>query len=283
MGAQRRKDAGVPRPPPPTSVPSRPLPPDLSPQTAAAPPGLTLVGVGPGDPELLTVAAVRAIAAAAVVAYPVAQPGAEGLAARIASPWIASDQQRLPLHFPMVHEAEPRRRAWHAAADALAAAVAEGQAVVLLCEGDSSLYASCSYALLALVDRHPSCPLRVLPGISAVSAAAAAACDVGMAWPLALQREALLIRPTPDTAAELEALLNQAAASETVLALLKLGHRWPWVRALLERRGLLAAALLARQVGWPEQLLAPAAAVAAEEQPYFSLLLIRQSWPAVRP
>lgn len=264
---------------PPSSLPPGPVG-----QSADPPPaGLTLVGVGPGDPDLLTVAAVRAIAAASLVAYPVAEPGAEGLAARIAAPWIGADQRRLPLHFPMVEAAAPRRQAWHAAADALAAAVSDGQAVVLLCEGDSSLYASCSYALLALRERHPGCPVRALPGITAVSAAAAAACAAGITWPLALQREALLIRPTPETPAELALLLDQAAASRTVLALLKLGRRWPWVRELLEHRGLLEQALFARRVGWDDGHLAAAVRVEARSQPYFSLLLIRQSWPEVLP
>ena len=228
-------------------------------------------------------AAQRALAAAAVVAYPVANPGADGMAARIAEPWIAPQQRRLPLLFPMVAEAEPRRTAWHGAADALAAEVAAGRAVVLLCEGDSSLYASCSYVLLALGQRHPGCPVRVIPGITAASAAAAAAASQGLAWPLALQQEALLIRPTPETPEQLERLLDQAAAGAMVLALLKLGRRWPWVRACLEARGLLQQALFAQRVGWPDQLLAPAARVPAAEQPYFSLLLIRQGWPAVLP
>jgi precorrin-2/cobalt-factor-2 C20-methyltransferase len=183
----------------------------------------------------------------------------------------------------MVSEAEPRRQAWHAAAAALAAEVAAGQAVVLLCEGDASLYASSSYALLALAERHPSCPVAVIPGITAVAAAAAAASSQGLPWPLALQQDALLIRPTPDDPAQLEALLAEAAASATVLALLKLGHRWAWVRPLLAQRNLLAGALFAQRVGWPDQLLAPAAEVPADEQPYFSLLLIRQSWPEVLP
>ncbi len=244
---------------------------------------LTLVGVGPGDPQLITVAAVQAIEAAAVVAYPVAREGAEGMAARIAAPWISPQQRRLPLVFPMVAEAEPRRQAWHAAADALAAEVAAGQAVVLLCEGDSSLYASCSYVLLALAQRRPACPVRVIPGISAVSAAAAAASSQGHPWPLALQQEPLLIRPTPETEAELTALLEQAAATGTVLALLKLGHRWSWVQPLLAARGLLEQALFAQRVGWPDQLVQPAVLVSAAEQPYFSLLLIRQGWPAVLP
>ena len=246
--------------------------------------GLTLVGVGPGDPQLLTVAAVKAIETASVVAYPVAREGATGMAASIAAPWIGAQQRRLPLLFPMVAEAEPRIAAWHAAADALAAEVAGGKQVVLLCEGDASLFASCSYVLLALAERHPACPLRVIPGITSVAAAAAAG-----SWPLALQGEGLLIRPTPETPAELEALLGWAAAdpapgsAQTTLALLKLGHRWSWVRPLLEARGLLEGALFAQRVGWPEQLLAPAAAVPAAEQPYFSLLLIRQGWPAVLP
>ncbi len=247
-----------------------------------APPGLTLVGVGPGDPELLSVAALRAIRAAAVVAYPVAREGAEGMAAAIAAPWLEPAQRRLPLLFPMVAEAAPRIAAWHAAADALAAEVAAGSAVVLLCEGDVSLFASSSYVLLALRQRHPACPVRLVPGVPAVCAAAAAS-GAGLPWPLALQSEALLIRPTPDSAAELEPLLERAANEATVLALLKLGQRWRWVRPLLGRRGLLAGALFAQRVGWPDQLVTAAAAVPAQECPYFSLLLIRQGWPAVLP
>ena len=246
--------------------------------------GLTLVGVGPGDPNLLTVAAVRAIEAATVVAYPVAQQGAEGMAARIASPWLKNQQSHRPLLFPMVAAAEPRQMAWRYAADELSALVATGEQVVLLCEGDASLFASCSYVLLDLAQRYPNCPTAVIPGITAVAAAAAAAAtSLGMAWPLALQQEGLLIKSTPNNVEEMEILLDQAKASGTVLALLKLGQRWIWLQPLLEVRGLLNTSLFAQRVGWPDQVLATADQVPAAEKPYFSLLLIRQSWPEVLP
>ena len=94
-----------------------PMPPGAAGSVGRPSPDLSLVGVGPGDPEQLTVAAVRAIAEADLVAYPVAREGGEGMAATIAAPWIAPHQQRLPLLFPMTEEPEPRRRAWDAAAD----------------------------------------------------------------------------------------------------------------------------------------------------------------------
>ena len=236
------------------------------------------MGVGPGDPDLLTLAAVGAIEAADLIACPVARSGAESMAAAIAARWMRPHQRIIPLLFPMVDAAEPRRLAWHQAADTLAAEVATGQSVVLLCEGDASLFATGSYVLLALQQRHPDCPCRVIPGITAVSAAAAAA-----NWPLALQQDQLLMRPCPEREDQLSQALDHAAGQARVLALLKLGRRWLWVRQVLERRQLLESSLFAERVGWPDQTLRPAQDVPGGVRPYFSLLLIRQSWPEVLP
>ena len=236
------------------------------------------MGVGPGDPELLTLAAVAAIQAADLIACPVARHGAESMAASVARRWILPHQTVLPLLFPMVQEEQPRKQAWNAAADALAAAVVQGQNVVLLCEGDASLFATGSYVLLALERRHPACPRRVVPGISAMSAAAAQA-----VWPLALQQDQLLILPCPDETAALERQLDQALEQSRVLALFKLGRRWSWVRPVLAKRRLLAQALFAERVGWPDQILSSAQDVPGLERPYFSMLLIRQNWPVLMP
>ena len=226
----------------------------------------------------MTLAAVDAIKQAQVVAFPAVSDGAESMAASIAKPWIRPEQRRLPLVFPMVEASEPRRQAWHQAAAALAAEVVCGHAVVMLCEGDASLFATSSYVVLALQQRFPRCPLRVIPGITAMSAAAA----VG-AWPLALQQDQLLVMPCPDHPEDLITTLADAARQERVLALLKLGRRWSWVRPLLERQGLLKDTLFAERVGWSDQKVCRADQLLAGQRPYFSLLLIRQTWPRVMP
>lgn len=236
------------------------------------------MGVGPGDPSLLTLAAVEAIRRSTTIAYPIGRPEADSMAARIASDWIRDDHERMPLLFPMVEAAEPRQSAWRAAAQQLRRAMDSGRQVALLCEGDSSLFASCSYVLLAIRQHWPHCSLSVIPGISSVSAAAAS----GL-WPLALQQDQLLIRPCPEEASDLDATLDLAAAHGQVLALLKLGHRWSWVQPLLAQRALLSDALFAERVGWPDQNVCAADTVAAEARPYFSMLLIRQNWPTVLP
>ena len=223
-------------------------------------------------------AAVRAIEQADLIVAPVACEGGISMAMRIASHWIKPDQPQLSVVFPMVEAAEPRQQAWKAAADLLASEVSTGKQVVLLCEGDASLFASGSYVLLSLQQRHPSCQLRVIPGITSFSSTAAAA-----VWPLALQQDQLLVAPCPDSELDFERMASHAEEQGQNLALLKLGRRWRWLRPLLEQRGLLSRSLFAEKVGWPDQCIAPAEQIAAEERPYFSLLLIRQRWPDVLP
>ena len=239
---------------------------------------LTLVGVGPGDPSLLTLAAINAIESATVVAYPVARRDGEGMAIKIASEWIREGQQLLPLFFPMVSAAEPRKLAWREASNRLAVAVEDGERVAFLCQGDVSFFASSSYLLLDLKLHHPDCQIRLVPGVTAIAAAAAAG-----SWPLALQQDQLLVLPTPDQPRDLEAILEEAACAGRVLALLKLGKRWTWVRPLLEKKGLLEGSLFAQRVGWSDQQVLPGKEVSAAAKPYFSLLLVRQNWPKVMP
>ncbi len=237
---------------------------------------LTLVGVGPGDPSLMTLAAVEAIQNATVVAYPVTKDGGESIAATIASRWIDDEKKRLPLLFPMIPEAKPRKEAWKKASDILAGLVKQGEEIAFLCEGDVSLFATASYVLLYLKRNYPECSINLIPGVTAVGAAAAAA-----AWPLSMQREQLLVVPAPETSDELDLILEEAAIAGRVLALLKLGKRWIWIRSVLEKKGLLEKTVFAQRVGFPDQKIMEARFLPATAKPYFSLLLIRQGWPEV--
>ncbi len=237
----------------------------------ALPPSLTLVSVGPGDPSLLTLAAVKAIQNATLISYPVSKEGNEGIARQIASAWIKEDMKQLPLVFPMVSESELLKRAWRESGEKLVELVKAGEEVVFLCEGDVSLFATGSYILLYIKAHYPEFPIRLIPGVTAVSAAAA----VGT-WPLAMQKDQLLIVPTPDEPRCLEKLLDDPDCPSRVIALLKLGSRWTWVRPLLKRKGLLAGSLFAKRLGFIDQEIIDASEVSASDMPYFSLLLIRQ-------
>ena len=239
-------------------------------------PGITFVGVGPGDPSLMTMAAVQAIQSSTVVAFPVSKRGGESIAFGIASSWVKENQKLLPLYLPMISDPDLLRKAWERASEDLVKNFADGEKIAVLCEGDVSLFSTSSYLLLTLKRNHPRCFFQLVPGITSISAAAAKG-----EWPLCLQNDQLLIIPTPDQPQELKMLCEEASAIGRVLVLLKMGHRWKWVRPLLDELGLLKGALFAQRVGFNDEQILPAANVIASEKTYFSLLLLRQNWPEV--
>ena len=234
--------------------------------------GLTIVGVGPGDPSLITLAAIREIESADVIAFPISNEGGESMAAHIACKWIAPEMKKLPLIFPMVNEDEIKQTAWRDAGQVLIKEVDDGKKVAFLCQGDVSLFATGSYLLLEMLSSYPECPVRLIPGVTAVSAAAAAA-----KWPLALEKDQLLIVPTPDNVRDLETLLQESSFSNRALALIKLGHRWPLVRSVLVKEDLLRSSLFVQRVGFPDQKIIDASELDESAKPYFSLLLIRKN------
>ncbi|WP_320665006.1 precorrin-2 C(20)-methyltransferase [Prochlorococcus sp. MIT 1223] len=239
---------------------------------------LTIVGLGPGDPSLLTLAAVKAIKEASVVAFPVSATGGESLALKIASDWITTGQKKIPLTFPMVADVELRKIAWSLSSDQLAKEVSKGEQVVFLCQGDSSLFATSSYLLLALKFNYPNCPVNIIPGINSFSAAAAVS-----QLPLGFQQEQLLIVPIPSKKETLETLLREVVEKRRILVLLKLGQKWIWVRPLLDEMNLLEDSVFAQRIGFDDQKVMKARDVPQSECPYFSLLIIRQTWPDVLP
>ena len=239
---------------------------------------ITITGVGPGDPSLLTLAAVDAIQESTVVSYPVSIRGGESLAEKIASKWISKDKKKLPLYFPMVDDQNTLKNAWRVAGNELVKMVEKGERVVFLAQGDNSLFSTGLYLSKELEKYHPECVVKLIPGVTSFSAAAAIS-----QLPLAFQEEQLLVVPVPDLSDELKVILSEAAMMKRVVVLLKLGKKWTWVKPLLKELDLLENSIFAEKVGFSDQRIFRASNLSSESRPYFSLLLIRQSWPSKMP
>ncbi|MBW3048853.1 precorrin-2 C(20)-methyltransferase [Prochlorococcus marinus XMU1403] len=239
---------------------------------------LTIAGVGPGDPSLLTLAAVDAIQESTVVSYPVSSRGGDSLAEKIASKWITKDKKKLPLHFPMVDDQNTLKSAWRVAGKELMKMVDKGERVVFLAQGDISLFSTGSYLSKELEKYHPQCVVKLIPGVTSFSAAAAKS-----KLPLAFQEEELLVLPVPDSYDELKSILSDAASKKRVVVLLKLGKKWEWVKLLLEELDLIKTSIFAERIGFSDQQILRASDLSSGTRPYFSLLLIRQSWPLTMP
>jgi len=239
---------------------------------------LTIAGVGPGDPSLLTLAAVDAIQESTVVSYPVSTRGGDSLAEKIASKWITKDKKKLPLHFPMVDDQNTLKSAWRVAGRELMKMVDKGERVVFLAQGDISLFSTGSYLSKELEKYHPECVVKLIPGVTSFSAAAAKS-----KLPLAFQEEELLVLPVPDSYDELKSILSDAASKKRVVVLLKLGKKWEWVKLLLEELDLIKISIFAERIGFSDQQILRASDLPSGPRSYFSLLLIRQSWPLTMP
>ncbi len=239
---------------------------------------LTIAGVGPGDPSLLTLAAVDAIQESTVVSYPVSTRGGDSLAEKIASKWITKDKKKLPLHFPMVDNQNTLKSAWRVAGRELMKMIDKGERVVFLAQGDISLFSTGSYLSKELEKYHPEYVVKLIPGVTSFSAAAAKS-----KLPLAFQEEELLVLPVPDSYDELKSILSDAASKKRVVVLLKLGKKWEWVKLLLEELDLIKISIFAERIGFSDQQILRASDLPSGTRPYFSLLLIRQSWPLTMP
>src|SRR5579859_1827607 len=143
------------------------------------------IGVGPGDPELLTLKALRLLRAAPVVAYPAPVAG-ESFARSIVARWLDPRQREIALRFPM-RPGPPPVAVYEAAAAALAAALAAGDDVALLCQGDPLFYGSFVPIWMRLAGRYDT---EIVPGVSSLTAGAAAA-----AHPLVAREECLAVVP----------------------------------------------------------------------------------------
>ncbi len=225
------------------------------------------VGLGPGDPELMTLKAARLIGAADVVAYP-ALAGADSFARSIAAAHLKDGALELRLDVPMRVERGPAQAAYDAGAAEIAGVLETGQDVVFLCEGDPLFYGSFMYVQARLVDRFQ---VEVVPGVNSISASVAA-----MGSTLVARNEVLTVIPGPLDAEEMRARIAAADA----VAIMKVGRHLGKIRAVLDGMGLAANATYVERATLAAEVVLPLAH-APDEAPYFSMILVtkgRDPW-----
>jgi len=232
-------------------------------------PTLYVIGLGPGDPELMTIKAERAVRRAQVIAY-FAKAGRQGHARTIVDGLLGPTCEELRLEYPFTTEvsvAEPRyHEQMHALYDDCASRIAvrlnRGADVALLCEGDPFFYGSAMY----LFDRlAPSYSTTVIPGVTAMSG-----CSARARLPITHGDDVLSV--VPGTLDE-DSLAEHLRGSDATVVM-KVGRQLGKIRRALERAGKLPRALYVERGTQTEERIAPLAEVAADCAPYFSLIIV---------
>jgi precorrin-2/cobalt-factor-2 C20-methyltransferase len=223
------------------------------------------LGIGPGDPELITVKALRLLQSAPVVAYPIADKNKQGLARSIVLKYIKPEQIQVPLYFPFKLECSSQSY-YDKATETLAEYLQLGQDVVVLCEGDPFFYGTFMYIYNHLADKFPT---EVVPGVSSTTASAAA-----LGVPLTYRNDVYLVIPGILPAEVLKAKLTVADAA----VIIKLGRHFEKVIGVLKQLGLYERAKYIEKATMAEQRIIAIDKVNPSEVPYFSLIVIPSQW-----
>jgi precorrin-2/cobalt-factor-2 C20-methyltransferase len=219
------------------------------------------VGVGPGDPELMTLKAVRILADAPVIAFPAPDDGASA-ARSIAARFVPAGRTEIAIRVPMRPSRMPVE-IYNDAAERIAAHLAAGRDVAVLCEGDPFFYGSFMYLHDRLAGRFPC---TVVPGVTSLTACAAAS-----GRPLVRRDDVLTVLPATLPDEELERRL----AGTDSAAILKVGRHLARVRALLSKLGRAGSACYVAHASRADERVAPLAELEGDaEAPYFSMILV---------
>lgn len=225
------------------------------------------IGLGPGDPDLLTIKARRLLRKCPVLCLPKGRQDTEGLALSLLKRIKpAGGQELIALSFPMTTDTGRLEAAWNDAATVIAEKLKEGKDVAFLTEGDPMLYSTFIHVLGPLKRLYPRASVQVVPGVSSITAAAARALT-----PLVTGNETLLIAPAVNDETYLENLLERA---DTVV-FLKVNRAFDALLAVLERKGLAGnAVLVTRCFMQGENVVSDIGEMKGKKMDYFSLVIV---------
>ena len=226
------------------------------------------VGVGPGDPELITLKALRAIQAADVISY-IANDKGESQArhiAREALQDVKSGQLEIPVCMPMCNDRSIANAVYDEAGSRIRGHLEQGRNVVFICEGDPLFFGSFTYLLERLQDDF-SC--QVVPGISSINSASAA-----LRHPLTMLKESLVVVSGRHS----ETHLREALQQHDSVVIMKAGRSRPRILSLLRETERWNEAHYLENIGRPGELIIKDMDQLADEPgPYFSLFVVTRS------
>lgn len=231
------------------------------------------LGLGPGDPELITMKAHRILTSVPVIAYPAPDTG-PSFAREIASCWISPSQLEIPMVMPMRVERYPAQEIYDQSASEIARHLEAGSDVGVLCEGDPFFYGSFMYVFERLADRFE---VEIVPGVSSIMAGAAA-----LKRPMTARNDILTVIPAPVESAEMRARIDAAGA----VAIMKVGRHFSRIRDLVAEMGLLDCAGYLERISLENERVMPLKDVTDDAAPYFSLILIykgQEDWISSLP
>lgn len=218
------------------------------------------LGIGPGDPELITLKAYRILRSVPVIAYPAMENG-KVLARAIVADYLPSNQIEIPMPLPF-SPARSSQPYYDIAAEKIAGYLSKGQDVAVLCEGEPFLYGTFMYLFNRLSGKFAT---EVVPGISSTMASASA-----LGVPLTYRNDVLSIMP-----ATLEAeILRDRLAVVDAAVIIKLGRHFAKVRQVLIELGQFDRALYIERATMPNQRILPIADVDPAGVPYWALVMV---------
>ncbi len=224
------------------------------------------LGVGPGDPELITIKALNYLRSAPVVAFPAGLRDRPGVAEGIVESWLLPEQTKLPLRFPYVQNSDQLSAAWQQAAEEVWPYLQTGD-VAFACEGDISFYSTFTYLAQSLQQLHPDVMVRAIAGISSPMAAAAA-----LGIPLTYQHQRLAVLPALYSAQQLETALHSAE----VIVLMKVSSVYSQVWKILASHQLLGRSHIVQNATRKDQVIYSDLRQHPDlKLPYFSIMIVQ--------
>ena len=221
------------------------------------------LGVGPGDPELITLKARRILGSVPVIAYPAPEQG-DSLSRAIAAAHVPDGLIEIAIRTPMTPGNFPADDVYDRYASEIALHLKENRDVAVLCEGDPFLYGSFMYIFARLAGEYS---FEVVPGVSSLGAVAAVA-----GRPLVSRNQVLTVLPAPLDEKELERRLADTDAA----AIMKVGRHLQKVKRVLSRLGLDEGAEYVERASMPDEKVLPLAEAPDGGAPYFSMILVRR-------